>query len=140
MMTLDGHTYEVHLTGYTHKQTKFGSTERGLTGLPLRVEGGAFSNEYSPTLLCTITDISNLRTSLAKTSTVGTPPANLLSLTDEEGVEFSPGAGSDDPTHRYNTGVFFLGMSEPKPLTPLGWTAQNRFDVVVNLLVNDSAL
>jgi hypothetical protein len=141
MITLDSKNYSVSQTNYGHKQDKFASVDRGLTGLPLRVEGGAFENAYDLTLLCDTTDITNLRTSFAKTATIGTPATNLLDFIDEEGVEWSPSAGSDDSTHRYSTGVYFISISETKPLSVShGWTSAQRFLVTVKLLVNSANL
>jgi hypothetical protein len=139
-ITLDGTSYKVFQTNYGHKQDKYGSEERGLTGQPLRVEGGAFQNEFDLTLVCAPSAITTLRASFAKVTPTGTPAANLLNFVDEEGMNFNPASGSDNSTHRYGTGVFFTTLGAPKPLTAKGWRADNLMTVQVTLIVKDSAL
>lgn len=136
-ITLDSQTYNVFQTNYGHKQAKTGSMSVGITGLPLRVEGGSFQNVYDLTLLCTTADIANLRTSFAKVTATGTPPSNLLSFTDEEGVTWNPNSSGGG---NVNTGVFFLSMSDPKPLAPKGWSIGNRFTVQIQLQVYSANL
>lgn len=138
MITLDGNSFETFQTDFSHTQTKIGSTDRGLTGLPVRVESGFFDNSYSITLLCTTLDIANLRNSYAKVDPTGTPPGNLLDFTDEEGLHWNPNSVGDG---LLTTGVYFISMGEPKPLSVgLGWSSGNRFTVTINLVCNSSAL
>lgn len=140
MITLDSNTYEILQTGYNHTQQKIASDEITLTGDRSRTETGVFINTFQLTLVCTITDIANLRTSYNKTATTGTPATNKLSFTDEEGVLWSPSTGSSDATHRYSTGVYFEGSLQPKPLSTKGWSAGNRFSVDITLIAIDKVL
>lgn len=140
-ITLDGQTYYTFQTGYAHAQTKIGVTDRGLTGLPIRVESGFFDNTFTIDLLIDVNDLVNLRASLNKTDPTGTPPNNLLSFTDEEGVSWIPSAGSDDSTHIYSTGVYFTNMTPPKPLSvALGFSSGQRLTTTLTLIVNASGL
>lgn len=134
MVNLDGNLYKVKGTRYAHVTTKFGGTVHTITGKLSRTEVGSFHTQYKLTLLCLPADVVTLRASFAKTSTGGTPPGNLLPFTDEEGFTWLPGAGSNDANHAYNTGIYFTEMSEPRPVTELGWSTVNRFEVDVVLL------
>ena len=136
-ITLDGSVYDILQTNYGHHQEKHASTAVGITGLPLRVEGGSFANTYNLTLVCTTSEIATLRTSFAKVATTGTPPANRLNFVDEESVQWSPASSGGG---NVNTGVYFVSMAEPKPLTPLGWSAKNRFSVQITLQVYSANL
>ena len=136
-ITLDGSVYDILQTNYGHHQEKHASTAVGITGLPLRVEGGSFANTYNLTLVCTTSEITTLRTSFAKVATTGTPPTNRLNYVDEEGVTWNPASSGGGNT---GTGGYFVTMGEPKPLTPLGWSSKNRFSVQVVLQVYSANL
>ena len=136
-ITLDGNNYECLGTSYGHHQEKHASTAVGITGLPLRVEGGSFANTYNLTLVCTTSEITTLRTSFNKTATTGTPPANRLNYVDEESTQWNPASSGGG---NVNTGVYFVTMGEPKALTPLGWSAKNRFSVQITLQVYSANL
>lgn len=137
MIILDGNLYKTHENNYAHKQVKNAVLARSLTGGLNRIEGGVLQNEYNITLKCSPNDITNLRVSFAKTSTTGTPPANILDFTDEEGVHWNPQATG---TGRLNTGVYFTMMDAPAPVTAAGWVAQNAFLVKITLVANDKAI
>lgn len=129
-ITLDGNAYSVFQNKYSHVQTKIQSSERTLTGDLSRTEAGIFVNEYKMTLLCTLTDLANLRASYAKVSTSGTPPTNKLDFVDAEGTEWNPNSSG---TGNLNTGVYFDGVLKPVTLTAAGWAANNRFTVDIQL-------
>jgi hypothetical protein len=130
MIILDGHTYRVHQTNYSNKQTKVAAIERGLGGTPLRMESGAFQDDYDLVLVCTLAQIDTLQDSFAKVLISN----NAVDFMDEEGVHWIAGAGVNDATHRYGTGVYFAPSRGPKPITATGWTEANRFLVSVHLL------
>jgi hypothetical protein len=136
-ISLDGNTYSVRGTGYGHPQRKISDTKRTLTGALSRVESGVFDNIYDLTLIVTTAQIATLRTSYAKVTTTGTPAANLLDFTDEEGVHWNPASSGGG---NVNTGVWFDGTIDPKPMTERGWTSGNRFLVQIRLLVNAQGL
>jgi hypothetical protein len=140
MITLDGHTYSCFQTNYKHPIKKYSSTEVGITGQKLRIEGGAFDNAYKLTLLCTLSEYTTLKASYAKVLTTGTPPTDLLTLVDEEGFTWNPAAGVDDATHAYGTGVWFDDMIDPTPLAMVGWTDGNRLSIPITLTVNASGI
>jgi hypothetical protein len=136
---LDGHVYKVSQLAYGHVSTKIGATDRGLTGLPLRVESGAFDNTVNMTLVCEKADQTTLDTSYAKVDPTGTPAGNLLSFQGVEGITFDPASGSDSATHKYNTGVYFTSRGEYKPLSvSAGWTQAQAWTVAITLVINSA--
>lgn len=134
MITLDGRQYNVYQNQYGKNADRPRSTDRGLTGLPIRVESGYFVESYDLTLLCTATDIAFLRASFKKVDYTSDPPTNLLDFVDAQGWEWNP-AGTG--TGCLGTGVYFDSPISPKPLTPRGWGDSNRFTVAIKLVVND---
>jgi hypothetical protein len=130
MIVLDGNSYSVSQLAYSKNQIKLGSTGRSLQGKVLRNEAQVFQTEYDITLLLNITDIPKLRASFTKS--YGIMP---LDFTDEEGIEWIAASGSDDDSHFYGTGVYFVGFQEPKALSVAqGWMSGNRFTSQINLL------
>ncbi len=130
MITLDSSTYSLHLNKYSHVQSKIAAEERTLTGDLSRTESGYFVNTYNMTLLCTTTEVTSLRASFGKVTASGTPAANKLDFTDEEGTRWNPASSGGGVV---NTGVYFEGKLDPKPLAPTGWTTRNRFTVDITL-------
>lgn len=129
MITLDSNSYSTFQAEYSKNQIKLGSTGRSLQGNVLRQEAQSFQTEYTITLLLEVTDISNLRASFEKS--YGIIP---IDFTDEEGISWIASSGTDDSTHFYGTGVYFVGFQEPKPLSvALGW-GSNKFTSQIQLI------
>jgi hypothetical protein len=139
-ITLDGNTYSVKGDDFAIEPTKAASLDRGVDGTVVRQESGVFSNKYAMTLRCSTTDLANLRTSFNKTAVTGTPPTNLLNFIDIEGMQWDPASGSSTSTHIYSTGVYFVKMGKPRPVTQRGWDSTNRFWVDIELHVNSKGL
>lgn len=126
-IALDSNVYKTHQISYAHSQDKTAALNRTLSGGWDRVESGIFTNSYKIGLICSTTDIANLRTSFNKTS-VGN---NKLDFIDEENTHWNPlGSGGGV----LNTGVYFVAMSAPKPMSASGWVSQNRFVVEIQLV------
>lgn len=138
-IVIDGVNFSVFNTKYDHERLKFANIITGSLGDPIRIEGGAFRNTYPLTLLVTRQQFQALDSIFGNTTTSGTPPANLHTLTDEEGVTYYPNTGTDTSTKKYSTGVYVDAPGNklvPKPITPKGWTDSNRFLVDVLITIN----
>lgn len=138
-ITLDGTTYDV-MRGMHRQQDKVGALTLGLTADWDRLETDIFPTTYKGTLRVNNTNLAALRASYNKTATTGTPPTDLLNFVDLEGFNWNPATGSDDSTHAYSTGVYFLAMGEPERMTRRDLSSANLFRVEIELAVNASGL
>jgi len=134
-ITLDGTTYDV-LDGLWRNQSKVAALTAGVTADWDRLETDIFVTTYRGTLRVNNTNLAALRASYAKTATTGTPPTNLLDFTDLEGFNWNPAAGTNDSTHAYSTGVYFISLGEPRRLTRRDLSSANLFRVDIELAVN----
>lgn len=134
-ITLDGNTYAAK--EYRHTITTPGATTRAVNFAVVRQTGGSkFATRYELELRLTLTELANLKTSFAK-QTVG---SNALNFVDLEGFNWNPSAGTSDSTHAYNTGVYFVSMSEPQAATKRGWDSSNRYFVNIVLIPNATGM
>jgi hypothetical protein len=136
-ITLDGNAYSTYQKEYRHHITTPGATTRAVNFAVVRQTGGSkFATRYELTLRCTLAQLGTLKTTFAKQ----TSGSNLLNFVDEESFNWNPSAGSNDATHAYSTGVYFVAMGEPRPVTGRAWDSNNRYLVDIALVVNASGM
>lgn len=143
MIALDGYGYDVAGAGYTDAPSTFAGYARTLTGAQSIVESGVYEQAYQLQL-----DVAQWQYELLKASFVKCHSTVVyLDFIDARGVNFDPAAGSDTPTHKFATGVWFESLSEPKPtdllLGPLNQSAPlpyRRFVATVKLIVASKVL
>lgn len=134
-VSLDSHGYESLGTGYLKNADRIRSITRGLTGYPLVVESGIFTEDYDMTLLVTLSEYNDLLATFQKIDFTVTPPTVYLDFTDEGGIHWNPNSSGGG---NVNTGVIITSGIPPKPLTQKGWSAGNKFTIQLKLLVNDN--
>ena len=111
-ITLDGTTYADVTMDDTITEEKVGHTYRSATGKLRRQDANVMDLVYTLSILCTYTQKEQLRTSFKKM----TPGSALLDFTDQQGIRWATTAGTDTPTIKYGTGVYFESLQ----ITPLG--------------------
>lgn len=149
MITLDGNNYITNRIDYADKPGSPSTYQRGLTGLPLIVESGIMTQEFTVTLNVSQAEWERLKLSFIKCHTTGV----YLDYIDERDVTWSVGAGIDTPNHKFSTGVWFGTMSDPKPVTealfdpyPYGANINSQYDIFkrftvqIGLVVNSISL
>ncbi|MBI5035561.1 MAG: hypothetical protein HZB51_34145 [Chloroflexi bacterium] len=103
MVTINGIQFQVIKGTYKVNPTPMRSTARAVNGKPTRTETGYCGITYEMQLLCTYAQLIALR----KWNKESTPPKNLHTFIDQEGILFSPNTGTNTPTAIYSTGVYF---------------------------------
>ena len=132
-ITLDGTAYAL-IPGTYHESRPRGKVTRiAVTGAVDRTESGIWIKRFAFTLSCSLSRLANYETTLQKV----TPPTNLLDFIDRRGFSWLVGAGVNDATHAYGTGVYIDSNYEPERVNDAGdWDDTNSFTVPCVLIVN----
>lgn len=144
MVWIDNFGFHVDKNNYIDAPSTYAAYKRTITGALSIVESGIFEQALSFQLNVSQSEYELLSASFGKCHS--TTPV-YLNFIDLRGVRFDPAAGSDTPTHKFNSGVWFESLGEAKPTEllfgPLGEEAPlpwRRFVVAIKLLANTKAL
>lgn len=134
MILINGYAFETEGLEEISALQPFDSQQTSITGMLLVTQAQFFRNRRSYNLLVTKDEWQSLR----RLRTI----RGAFDFVDHEGFSWLTDAGTDDPSHAYSTGAYFLAGQElvARPLQANGYVCDNRWNVQVTFIVNARGL